>query len=159
MTILKFFFFAFFMMNFSLIYQASAQGRDPRQNPGRGYGQDRMPRYEQPRRLPQRYPQGRISCSASDRGWEEHWSGHNSCGDCLRHHGSCVEKCVELRKVCEVQGSDFQGRIRTYVAIGADQWSAESEARRQCEWDRNNRSCITLSCRDDNRTISTRNCR
>ena len=102
---------------------------------------------------------GRISCSASDTGWEEHWSGHSSCGDCLQDHGKCVEKCYEAREVCDVQGTDYAGRTITFSARGPDRWSAESEARRQCEWSRDMRSCVVTSCRSDNLLVSSRSCR
>ena len=104
-------------------------------------------------------PQGRISCSASDTGWEEHWSGHGSCGSCLQDHGSCVEKCYESREVCEVQGTDYSGRTMTFSARGPDRYSAESEARRQCEWNRDMRSCAVTTCRSDNLLVSSRSCR
>lgn len=158
MNAFKFFLLAFLMINFTLIDTASAQHRrGPRYNPGRGPEHRPVPR-PMPR-MPEHYPQGRISCSASDSGWEEHWSGHSTCGECLQRHGACVETCAEMREVCEVRGTDYQGRTRTYMAIGADRWSAESEARRQCEWDRNNQSCSTVTCRADNRTVSSRSCR
>jgi hypothetical protein len=159
MTGFKFFLLALLMMNFTMIEQASAQiRRGPRYNPpGRGPVHRPMPRPAP--RMPERYPQGRVSCSATDNGWEEHWSGHRSCGECVQVHGNCTEKCVEEREVCEVQGVDYQGRTRQYMAIGADRYSAESEARRQCEWDRDNRSCVTTSCRADNRMVSNRSCR
>lgn len=162
MNVFKFFLVALVIMSFTLIDTASAQvRRGPRYNPPGGRGpvitRPMPPRYEP---IPQpRYPQGRISCSASDRGWEEHWSGHSSCGSCLQAHGECVETCVEQRETCEVRGVDYQGRSRTYMASAPDRYSAEYEARRQCEWDRNNSSCSMVTCRSDNKTVSSRSCR
>lgn len=168
MSSLKFFLLTFFMLNLTLMSFASAQynrpsrplpGRLPEHRPLPPHYPAPLPRYEEPRRLPPRYPQGHITCSAQDKGWEEHWSGHRSCGECVRHHGKCVETCQELRELCEVQGQDYYGRIRIYRAVSADRRSAEYEAIRQCQWDRDNRSCSIVSCRSDNRTISTRSCR
>lgn len=160
MTNFKLFLFALLMMNLTLIDLASAQvRRGPRYNPpGRGGPVYRPVPAPYPGG-PSRYPQGRVVCSAQDRGWEEHFGGHGSCGSCLQKHGECVETCTEQREMCEVEGLDYYGRTRRYMAMGPDRWSAESEARRQCEWDRDNRSCRTISCRAENRTVSSRSCR
>lgn len=134
------------------IINAEAQvRRGPRYNPPRPYPDNRP--------TPDTYSRGRISCSASDSKWEEHWSGHSSCGDCLQDHGKCVEKCYEAREICEVQGTDYDGRTMTFSARGPDRYTAESEARRQCEWSYGMRSCIVTSCRSDNLLVSSRSCR
>lgn len=128
----------------------------PRPTPGYGYP---APDYGYP--TPgYGYPTpGRVTCSASDRGWEEHWGGHSSCGSCLQEHGDCTETCKESTQVCEVQGRDAYGTMVTFTGVGGDRWSAEAEARRSCEWNRNMRSCVTVSCRSQDRTVSTRRCR
>lgn len=160
MTIFKFFLMAFIMATFALVDSASAQvRRGPRYNPPGGPVYRPIPAPRPVPRFPEQYPQGRVTCSASDRGWEEHWGSHGSCGACLQQHAECIETCVEQRELCEVQGTDYQGRQRRYIAVGYDRYSAESEARRQCEWDRNNSNCYTLTCRSDNRTVSSRSCR
>lgn len=105
------------------------------------------------------YNRGRVTCSAQDRGWEEHWSGHSSCGECVQRHGNCVESCYEVKQVCEVQGTDYYGRTQIFIAQGPDRWMAENEARRRCEWNRDMRYCQVTSCRQDNQLISTRSCR
>lgn len=151
--------------------QAQVRHRGPRYNPNphripdyrpapipRPIPDYRVPDYR-PAPVPDYYERGRVSCSASDTGWEEHWSSHGSCGECLRHHGSCVERCEEIREACDVQGVDYAGRTITFTARAADRWSAEAEARRQCEWDRNMRSCVVTSCRPESQTISSRSCR
>ncbi|MCM2349864.1 MAG: hypothetical protein NDI69_07570 [Bacteriovoracaceae bacterium] len=151
MKYLSLFIMAFFVLNLSLIDSAEAQRRG------------RHPRYDRnpaPHRPGPGYPSpGRVSCSASDRGWEEHWSGHSSCGACLQHHGDCVETCKETTQLCEVEGQDYRGGIAIFRAVGVDRWSAESEARRKCEWNRNMRYCRTIRCTSQDRTISTRRCR
>lgn len=150
------------------VLNAQAQvRRGPRYNPPRPYPDYRPTPAPYPTPYPSPYPdyrpvpdvRGRVSCSASDTGWEEHWSGHSSCGSCLQEHGSCTEKCYEEREICDVQGTDYSGRTMTFSARGPDRWSAESEARRQCEWSRDMRSCVVTSCRSDNLLISSRSCR
>jgi hypothetical protein len=161
MSSIKFFLAALIMLSFTFIESSQAQvRRGPRYDPP-GRGGPHRPAPMPPRRnepFP-RDSRGQISCSARDNGWEEHWTGHSSCGECLQKHDRCTESCVELRERCEVQGTDYQGRTRIYVALGPDRWSAESEARRQCDWQRDNRSCVTTSCRPENRPVSNRSCR
>ena len=135
---------AFFFLFVTIVDHASAQGRrGPRYNP----------------RPDDYHSRGRVTCTASDRGWEEHWGGHGSCGECVQRHGDCVESCYEVRHICEAQGSDFQGRIRTFTVRAPDRWTAEREAIRQCEWDRSMRSCAITSCREERLQVSHRSCR
>lgn len=163
---LKLFLVTLLFLSMTMIEMTSAQtgprGRGPRYNPHQGPHRP-MPDYRRPapRPMPRDdyYSRGRVTCSASDKGWEEHFGGHGSCGSCLQKHSSCVEKCQEIREVCEVEGRDYNGRLSVFVGRGADRWAAEAEARRQCEWNRNMRSCMVTTCRQEAQTISTRSCR
>lgn len=163
---------AIFFLTLTILNAEAQVRRGPRYNPPRPYPDHRpipapYPDYRPaPRPIPDYrpspddyYSRGRVSCSASDNGWEEHWSGHSSCGSCLQSHGSCIEQCHEVRQVCEVQGTDYAGRMITFTARGADRWTAEEEARRQCEWSRDMRSCIVITCREESQLISSRSCR
>ncbi len=143
-------------------YDRPAPRPTPYPYPTPGYGYPTPPRP-----TPYPYPTpgygqpspGRVTCSATDRGWEEHWGGHGSCGSCLQEHGNCTETCKETTQLCEVQGTDYYGNLAIYRAVGVDRWSAESEARRKCEWNRDMRSCVTISCQSQDRVVSTRSCR
>jgi hypothetical protein len=64
-----------------------------------------------------------------------------------------------VREVCEAQGTDYTGRVMIFSGRAADRWSAEAEALRRCEWDRNVRSCFILNCRAESQSISRRPCR
>ena len=152
---------AFFLFNLGVIEFASAQyrpgpaPRGPRYNP--------YPNRPAPRPIPRPTPgypsRGVVTCSATDNGWEEHWSGHRSCGECVQAHGNCTERCSESLQVCEVQGTTYNGATVRFQAAGRDRWEAESEARRQCEWNRDVRSCVTTRCSQESRLVSSRQCR
>lgn len=129
----------------------------PPHRPGPGYGRPVPPPPYYP--TPDYQAPARVSCSASDKGWEEHWGGHSSCGSCLQHHGNCIETCKEISEMCEVEGTDYYGRPAIFRAVGVDRYAAESEARRKCEWNRDMRYCRTISCSSQDRVISTRRCR
>lgn len=160
MQILKFFLVAFFFLNLAILEFASAQIRRPVPRPGDHYrplpGPRTMPI---PRPTPGHPRRGVVVCEASDNGWEEHWSGHRSCGECLQAHGRCTERCSEKMEVCEVRGTTYNGSTITFRAAGRDRWDAEREARRQCEWNRDMRSCMTSRCTQESRLISSRQCR
>lgn len=166
--------FCFVLLNASLMNTADAQyrpgprpgyGQQPaphRPGPGPGYGQRPAPHRPGPQ-----YPgpgygypaPARVVCSAGDRGWEEHSGGHGSCGSCLQQHGRCVETCKEVTYMCEVEGTNYYGVRSVFRAVGVDRYAAESEARRKCEWNRDMRSCYTLSCRAEENVVSRRDCR
>lgn len=160
MRLLSMLFFSFVLVA-SLMNTADAQYR-PGQRPGPGYGQP-APRPVPPRPVPgpgYGYPApARVVCSASDRGWEEHMSGHSSCGACLQHHGRCIETCKEVTYLCEVEGTNYRGVRSVFRAVGVDRYAAESEARRKCEWNRDMRSCYTLRCNTQENVVSRRDCR
>ena len=53
---------------------------------------------------------GRMSCVATDTGWEEHWGGHgggpsemDACRECLNVHGSCRFTCSVQQFRCASQ--------------------------------------------------------
>ncbi|MBS1972057.1 MAG: hypothetical protein JSU04_17235 [Bdellovibrionales bacterium] len=113
---------------------------------------------------PGRYPDpgrggyGNVQCTATDKGWEEHWGGHGSCGECLRKHGDCIETCSRSYYVCQAQGIDRNGR--TYVSEGrADsRYQAEDEAMRACYYYRY-QNCRVTNCNQNSETVSRRSCR
>lgn len=152
-------------LSFTLIELANAQVRRGPQHPVPPH---RIPDYRPvphpgpaPRPVPRDdyYSRGRVTCTATDKGWEEHFGGHSSCGACLQKHGSCIEKCHEVRELCEVEGVDYRGRKAIFRGYGIDRRSAEYEARRACEWNRVMRSCYVKSCRQESKLISSRSCR
>ena len=164
---LRIMFVVFFVLNLFAIELASAQYYPhPHPRAPRGPRYDPRPRpmpipppHHYPRPTPG-YPRpGNVVCEASDRGWEEHWNGHNSCGSCLQHHGDCVERCSEQVNICESEGISYNGSVRRFQAAGPDRWMTESEAIRNCEWNRDMRACRIIKCSVQSRTISTRSCR
>lgn len=100
-----------------------------------------------------------VTCSASDRGWEEHFGGHRDCGSCLAKHNECVETCSIQSYVCQAKGTTAQGRYILFTGQGQNRFEAESEARRRCEWNRNVRSCYITSCSTRSTQVSRRSCR
>ncbi|PCI39107.1 MAG: hypothetical protein COB53_03780 [Elusimicrobia bacterium] len=130
---------------------------------GRGRGRGRRGRQE-------------ISCSATDKGWEEHWSGHrsrgfnladlekNACGKCLGKHGTCNFNCVTEEKRCTArflaEDGTFSGDV--YGDTWPSRWDAEDSALDRC-WRRNRGRAgrCELSGRCDNvgRTQSRGRCK
>lgn len=58
------------------------------------------------------YPPG-TTCSYHDTGWEEHWGGHNSCGECLATHNDCNWSCSTDRYVCTAKGYRSASRLQS----------------------------------------------
>lgn len=106
---------------------------------------------------------GNITCNAVDAGFEEHPGGHFDCFSCLSRHGQCIETCSANEYVVTVQGEvyDFNTRrtyLQPYYGYGQDQWAAENDAFRQCQWARAERCGVVR--RDFNpREISRNYCR
>lgn len=101
---------------------------------------------------------GAITCSYQDSGWEEHWRGHDSCGECLSEHGRCTEVCSAEFEECTVDIEDQFGRRSTERVSGRDRW----DAARQAEWlcrDSRLRYCQVRECREQREEISRRSCR
>ncbi len=122
-----------------------------RYEPGRGPGSDYG-----------RRPPGRgLSCQAVDAGWEEHFGGHNSCRECLRHHGNCIEKCSSEVFVATARGIDRRGRDRRAYDVDGyayeDRWQAERSAIDECQRRRLNR-CQIVNVRRSMQEVSRQNC-
>lgn len=101
------------------------------------------------------YGGGRVTCSAQDRGWEEH-SAHRSCGECLAEHGRCIETCSTSDYTCEAQGVDYRGNVSRFVGQGSDRYQAENQAIRNCSY--NAGRCQILGCRSSEQVVSRREC-
>lgn len=101
------------------------------------------------------YGGGRVTCSAQDKGWEEH-SAHRSCGECLAHHGRCIETCSTSDYTCEAQGVDYRGNVTRFVGQASDRYQAENQALRNCSY--NSSRCQILSCRSSEQVVSRREC-
>lgn len=122
--------------------------------PGPGYPPGR-PGYPPP--PPPHYGE-RITCTYQDEGWEEHWRGHSSCGECLSRHGNCLEVCTAEFEVCDVDTEDWNGRRWVEHVRGRDRWEAEDRARSLC-YSRNYRYCQVIRCNPQQERVSTRSCR
>jgi len=117
-----------------------------------------------------------ISCSATDKGWEEHWGGHRSrgfnlpqlessaCSKCFKKHGTCNFRCVteETRCTARFKSDDgtFDGEV--YGDTWPRRFDAEDSAMDRC-WRRNRgragRCELTGRCDNVGRTQSSGRCR
>lgn len=129
----------------------------PRPNPPPypGYPPPPYPGYPPPY-----YPPD-VICHADDDGTEEHWGGHRTCGECLAHHGGCIETCERQVNYaeCTVDGRDYYGRVQRFIATGYDYQDAQYRAMDQC-YRSGYRDCIYSGCRNvqDRQEISRRQC-
>ncbi len=99
-----------------------------------------------------------LTCTAQDRGWEEHWGGHRNCRACLKHHGRCIETCKENYYICTVEGNNYDNTSpRTFHARARRQWRAEERAMNKCY--RSYGSCILKGCDSESEVVSRRKCR
>lgn len=105
---------------------------------------------------PSRY--GAMSCSASDAGYEEHWGGHSNCGDCLRKHGNCVERCNRDEFSCTAEGTRRDGRIDSVTAFDMREFAARDRALQRC-YDSRLRGCRISNCFNNMVEVSSRSCR
>ncbi len=148
-------------------YNDGRRGRDRgrwnppgRSRPGRGYGRTAY------------------SCSATDKGWEEHWGGHHGRGYDLRNsrseacrsckkpngpHGSCNVTCgvPEFRCRAEFVPRSSEGRsgtVRGYLE--ETQYRAEESALDNCRRDfwREEGRCRIRSCDQESRTVLRERC-
>lgn len=128
--------------------------------PGRpGHGPGYGPGYGGPGHGGQPYYPGYgVTCRAGDRGFEEHWGGHASCGECLQKHGECIETCSTTNTECRVEGRDRNGVVLTFVGRGRDRWAAESDGIRACQYNYAT-NCYVVSCNDRQEILSRRSCR
>lgn len=103
----------------------------------------------------------KITCSAKDRGWEEHWFGHATCGECVAKHGNCTETCEAKDTVVYGTGFDVYGRIAKFEGRGGDSYDASRDMRRVCDYYRLSR-CESDSGKSDSthsEVISRTSCR
>ena len=98
-----------------------------------------------------------VTCTSEDTGYEEHWGGHYSCGECLSQHGNCIETCKSQMTECQVQGTDRYGRVINFLGRGDARWRAEDDAMRNCYYNATN--CRVTTCQDRQDVVSRRSCR
>lgn len=113
--------------------------------------------HSQPHRPPS-YPYYNVSCTYTDNGWEEHFWGHESCGECLSKHGGCTETCSAEIQTCEAKGVDAAGILVTVSAEGEDRYEAERHAYDSCFY-RGLRDCRVETCNSHSEQVSRRECR
>lgn len=100
---------------------------------------------------------GNYQCSFEDKGWEEHGGGHDSCEECLRHHGKCIRTCYEETYKCTVLGTDRYGATREFIEVGSSQWRLEQRAMDRCDYLRYER-CEPKGCQKETNVISRNRC-
>lgn len=103
---------------------------------------------------------GQVTCKASDAGWEEHWGGHDSCGECLSRHGKCEETCSQQFYSCVVEGKTGRGHVERTIefqATGSTRWDAEDRARDRC-WRSHATGCRLVTCDSESEVISRKGC-
>lgn len=101
---------------------------------------------------------GRVTCTASDNGWEEHWGGHGSCGECVSKHGSCTERCSQESFACRAEGTNYNGTSESFESYGSDEYFARNEALDRC-YRMGARNCRSVGCTTSSQVVSTRSCR
>lgn len=95
---------------------------------------------------PQPAPQS-YTCTASDKGWEEHWGGHSAsnwnleqatgqaCAECKRAHGRCGLWCGTPAYQCKAELLE-NGRTRIVMGYpNADRYYAERDAMDRCQYE------------------------
>lgn len=139
-------------------------GPRPRPQPYPGGGNPYQPPRPPPRPPggggyypPPNNPGYAVTCVSNDDGYEEHWGGHYSCGECLSHHGNCIETCSSRMTECQAQGIDRYGRVINFLGRGDIRWRAEDDAMRNCYYNATN--CRVTSCQDRQDVVSRRSCR
>ena len=134
---------------------------DRNPDPGRGYG--RQP----------------LECSATDRGWEEHWGGHishgydlyasrdSACRSCKKPtgpHGDCDVRCAAPEILCSYEFvADDNGAVQDsgQGEPRETSYDAEDAATSRCmrnNWGRPGR-CRIRSCERQDRTLLWDRCR
>jgi len=96
----KFNLLTFVTLLFAVSFQASAFDWEDLLRPGPSPG----------------YGRGGETCTARDRGHEEHWGGHGSCRSCLREHGDCNYTCSVDSFQAEATGQRRDGSSDRFVA-------------------------------------------
>ena len=133
--------------------RGSDRGRDwrrPDRGPDRGRGRDW--------RRPDRRWDRNISCAATDAGFEEHWGGHRSCGECLAQHGRCIETCQTNSFVCHAEGLSRFGRDTFEAYSDRSEAEARDEALDRC-YDSGARNCRAIRCDSNRQIVSQNSCR
>lgn len=97
-----------------------------------------------------------IKCGYSDKGYEEHWGGHNSCHECLQKHGKCIERCYEEETTCTAEGIR-NGYTQQFSVTDKNSWRTEERAVRQCELSGYD-DCRLIKCESDDRLVSRQRC-
>lgn len=91
-------------------------------------------------------PGGHETCTARDRGHEEHWGGHRSCRDCLYDHGECTYSCSIENFQCYASGVDQNGQQRTFEAYSDySEYDARDRALERC-YGSQLRDCRVVDC-------------
>lgn len=103
------------------------------------------------------WSQPRVTCSATDNGWEEHWGGHGSCQECKAKHGSCTETCSTESFACRAEGSNSMGNTESFEAYGSDEMFTRNEALDRC-YRMGNRNCRSVGCTTSSQVVSRRGC-
>jgi hypothetical protein len=103
-----------------------------------------------------------VMCKAFDYGWEEHFGGHNSCGECKRAHRTCERRCSAEMYVAVAEGVHRRrggGRAieRVRGAPSYDRWRAQDSALDECEYS-GLRRCRIVDVRSQWEEISRRDC-
>ncbi|MBO9665971.1 MAG: hypothetical protein J7501_04095 [Bdellovibrio sp.] len=100
-----------------------------------------------------------VTCSATDKGWEEHWGGHSDCNSCLKKHGSCIETCSADYYVTTAEGLDYRGYKMTVESRGNSRYQTEREAIERCSYFYRYNNCRVLKTESRSETVSRRSCR
>lgn len=101
---------------------------------------------------------GGMSCSASDKGYEEHWGGHSSCSECqIKHHGSCTERCNRDEFNCTAEGTRSDGSTDSVTAFDEREMYARDRALERC-YNLRMSACRVSSCTNSPVEVSSRSC-
>lgn len=112
--------------------------------------------YRNDRRGDHRNDYNDLRCVANDKGYEEHWGGHETCAKCLVKHGKCVESCYDEETLCTAEGIR-NGYTRKFPVSGKNRWRTEENAVRECELS-GYEDCRLINCQSEDRLVSRRRC-
>ncbi|PJA12676.1 MAG: hypothetical protein COX65_08255 [Elusimicrobia bacterium CG_4_10_14_0_2_um_filter_56_8] len=123
----------------------------------------------------------RMTCRATDNGWEEHWGGHgfgpderDTCRACLSAHGSCRYNCTVpyfrcTAKFFPVQPPAAPGQVQppapaplNYTGdLRPDEWAARDSAMLQCYQSTQGMqgNCAAATCDRQEQTVKRGDCR
>lgn len=103
------------------------------------------------------WSQPRVTCTATDNGWEEHWGGHSSCHECKAQHGNCTETCSQESFACRAEGINGLGNSESFEAYGSDEYFTRNEALDRC-YRMGGRNCRSVGCTTSSQVVSRRGC-